>query len=49
MAGAGADPLANDPLGISSEDLEPASDFSEDQDADQTDATDGPDDQPELT
>ena len=41
MAGVGADdPLAADPLGISREDIEPASDFGDDRDDGQPDAAD---------
>ncbi len=50
MAGAGADPLANDPLGISHDDIAGDSDDYGDDDADmEPDVDDGPDDQPDFT
>jgi hypothetical protein len=50
MAGIAADPLANDPLGISQEDLTPATDFGDDDEGThEPDVDDGPDDQPDLT
>jgi actin-like ATPase involved in cell morphogenesis len=50
LAGAAADPLANDPLGISREDLEPANDFADDADTDsEPDLSEGPADQADHT